>query len=563
MLEHPTQNIELNQIRPKTPGLVTDKTNAQMLSNLIATLESTQFWPSIGPTLSQLRSIEPKLDPFLVVSLVGQHILTLNHYLESSILLDCCLQMDTDSLKLKSSVHASLAVAYWKLDNKFDLAINAMKQDLNCVIKLNDLNGQYRSLSNLALAYYQLQQFDDSLGSYLAQLDVAKLLEDKKVLESLKSIAGVHQQLKDYRKAILSYEELLSLASQENDFNSMLKALKSLSYLHLQMNDLQKAISYQEQVCRLVERVPNFSRIMPKARLELSDLYEQIGNHQKSNEILHKLSPDACAEVADQKSFELLLLEKKAAVNFELKNYQACIEMSEKLLSKLICEEEERGRKAKILNRLAECYYSLDDHSKSIRYFKQQLKLAQEESADETAKIQRLDAMKKLSVCYKKTNQLDDTLKLYFDILNYSREVADLDSQLWSFYNIGFCYYTNGVYAEAISIFLEYLALLDEMDSEEEKRKDRLKIYHVLALIHFKMSDFKEAFGYFGRDADLMEQLKEQLSDLNPNIDLGQLANSEGNELLVCTKICCLLISPKASSTVDDILNSFAELTIS
>lgn len=537
-----------------------------MLSNLIATLESTKFWSSIGPTLSQLRSIEPKLEPFLVISLVGQHILTLNHYLESSILLDCCLQIDTDSLKLKSSVHASLAVAYWKLDNKFDLAINEMRQDLNCVIKLNDLNGQYRSLSNLALAYYQLQQFDDSLASYLAQLDVAKLLEDNfKVLESLKSIAGVHQQMKDYRKAISTYEELLNLANQEDNLSLVLKALKSLSYLNLQLNDLQKAINYQEQVCRLVEKVPNFSRIKPKACLELSDLYEQIGNHQKSCEILNKLM-NACDDGVDQKKFELLLLEKTSDVNFKLKNYELSIEMNEKLLAKLDRQDEETGRRAKILNQLAECHFGLGDHMKSIKYFKQQLKLVDEESANTTTKFQRLDAMKKLSVCYKKTNQLDDTLKSYFDVLNYSREAADLESQLWSFFNIGFCYYTNGVYSEAISIFLEYLALLDEADSgadDEQTKKERLKIYHVLALIHFKMSDFKQAFGYFRRDSDLMEQLKEQLADLNPNIDLDQLTNSEGNELLVCTKICCLLISPKASSTVDDILNSFAELSIS
>ena len=525
-----------------------------MLSSLISTLESTNFWSAIGPSLNQLQSIEPKLDPFLVVSLVGQHILTLNHYLESSILLDCCLQMDTDSLKLKSSVHASLAVAYWKLDNKFDLAINAMKQDLNCVIKLNDLNGQYRSLSNLALAYYQLQKFDDSLASYQAQLDVAKLLEDNlKILESLKSITGVHQQLKDYRKAISTNEELLNLAEQEDDFNSMLKALKSLSYLNVQLNDLQKAIGYLEQLCRLVASVPNFARIKPKACLELSDLYEQIGNQHKSAEILNKLLD---AEMADQK-FELLLLEKAVDVNFKLKNYQVSIELCEKLVAKLEGQEE-ASKRAKLLNRLAECYYSLDEHTKSIKYFKEQLK---HENADETTKSQRLDAMKKLSACYKKTNQLDDTLKLYFDIVNYAQEVADLDSQLWSFYNIGFCYYTNGAYAEAISIFLEYLALLDE--DADDNQKDRLKIYHVLALIHFKMNDFKEAFGYFRKDTDLMKQLKEQLEDLNPNIDLDQLVDNEGNELLVCTKICCLLISPKASSTVDDILSSFAELNIS
>lgn len=544
-----------------------------MLSNLISTVESTKFWPAIAPSLNQLRSIDQKLDPFLVVSLVGQHILTLHQYLESSILLDCCLQMDTQSLKLKSSVHASLAVAYWKLDNKFDLAINAMKNDLNCVIKLNDLNGQYRSLSNLGLAYYQLQKFEDSLQSYLAQLDVAKLLEDNfKIRDTLKSIAGVYQQLKDYRKAIVNYEEFLSLAKQEDDLNGVLKALKSLSYLNLQLNDLPKAIAYQEQLCRLVEKVPNFSRLKPRACLELADLYEQAGRYQKSSQILHKLFD--CRTDVDRK-LEVILLEKMANVNFKLKNYQLSAELNEQLLVKLDNPEEDTNRRASTLKSLAECYYSLEDYTKSIWHFKEHLKISGGES--DAAKFQRLDAMKKLSVCFKRTGQLDDTLKVYFEILNYSREVDDLDSQLWSFFNIGFCYYTNGAYAEAISIFQEYLALLDEnettvsgdpIDQDEDgvpPKRERLKIYHVLALIHFKMNDFKESFGYFRKDAALMEQLKEQLLDLNPNIDPDQLADQESssNELVVCTKICCLLISPKAGLAVDDILSSFGELNIS
>ena len=316
--------------------------------------------------------------------------------------------------------------------------------------------------------------------------------------------------------------------------------------------------------------MPNFSKLRSRADLELSDLYEQVGSHQKSSEILHKIF-DCCAD-ADQK-FELLLLEKMASVNFKLKNYQLSAELNEKLLGKLDDPKKETSKRAKILNSLAEYYYTLEDYTKSIKYFKEQLKIDHREgSADDATKFQRLDVMKKLSFSYKKTGQLDNTLKVYFEILNYSREVNNLDSQLWSFFNIGFCYYTNGAYAEAISIFQEYLALLDEADAsavsgddQDKRERERLKIYHVLALIQFKMNDFKESFGYFRRDAALMEQLKEQLLDLNPNIDLDQLADNESscNELVVCTKICCLLISPKAGLVVDDILSSFGELNLS
>lgn len=461
--------------------------------------------------------------------------------------------MDTDSLKLKSSIYASLSVAYWRLNNKYDLAINAMKNDLNCVIKLNDLNGQYRALTNLGLAYYHLGKFEESFENYKAQLDVAKLLDDKfKILDTLKSIGNVQQQLKQFSNSIETFEEFLELAKQENDFNSILKGLKSLAYLFVQLDEHSKAVHFQEQFCKLIESVSHLDQLKPKAYLELSDLYEQTSDFEKAIETLQNciISNKEC-----DKKFELIVYEKMADLSFKLKNYQQSIDLNEKLLMKL--NDSDKKRRIKILNNLAECQLNLNEYTKSIEYFKERLKLDQSELFCQ----KKLDAMKKLSICYKKTNQLDDTLKLYFDILNYSKKFDDIDAQLWSFFNIGLCYYTNGAFDQAISIFLEYLTILDETTKLNQPIKEqKIKIYHTLALIYFKMTNLKESFNYFKKDLDLMNQLKEQLNDLDTTIDLDNLTDK--NVLLACTKICCLLISPKINQTVDEILNSFNELNI-
>lgn len=568
-------------------------------------MENTRFWSSIEPSLSQLKSIETLPNPFLVISLVGQHILTLDYFLESSILLDCCLKIDTESLKLKSSIYSSIAVSYWKLANSnnqlenTNLALDAMKNDLNCVIKLNDLNGQYRALTNLGAAFYQLKQFNEALENYSAQLDVARMLDNRtKIIGTLKLIANVHQQLKDYRAAIASYEELLNLARQEDDLNLILKCSKTLSALFAQSNDLRKSIDYQEQVCRLVENVTKFEKLKPKAYLELGDLCERVGDHQKSVEISQNLLnstndrnlklliyeklannelkvsnfSDAknwlekqliLTDLNENKEIKLNCLANLASVNFKLNNYQLSIDLNGQLLNQLDDETADgKERKIAVLNSLGECFYNLNNYQKAMKYFKDQLKLDNDQSRTIERKPDRLDAMKKLSVCYKKTNQLDDMLKLYFDVLNYAKQIDDLDAQLWSFYNIGLLYSTNGAYEQAISIFDEYLTLLND-ESDTTRPDERIKVYHMLALINHKMNKHNESFDYFRRDPNLMEQLKEHLHDLNINIDT--LDGPINDDLVITsTKICCLLISPKGqpNPTVDDIINSFNELNL-
>lgn len=593
-------------------GLAIDKTSVQMLNCLLSTLEKTKFWSAIKQPIDQLRSMESSLDPFVVISIIGQHILTLNYYLESSILLECCLKIGTDSLKLKSSIYSALSVAYWKMgDNKSDLAIDAIKNDCACVIKLNDLNGQYRAVANLSNAYYQLEQYEDSLKNFKTQLDLAKLLNDKcKILITLQMIANVQQKMKQFDDAIESFQEFLKLAKQEDKNDEKLKGLKSLTFLHVQIDQIEKAINYQEQLCRLVDKVSNFNRFKTKAYLELSGLYELINDCKKSNEICLKL-----LKSTNDNNYQLIIYEKLAinqlkssnfidakkwfekqlnllnstkstndeklnclinlaTVNFNLKNYQLSIDLNEESLKIINSQESNKEKKVRVLSSLGECYFILNDYTKCIEYLKEQLNMDQSiEQINKTNQVGYLNAMKKLSVCYNRTNQLDDELKMYFQILSYAKRLNNLSNQLWSYYKIGFSYYTNRAYDQAISIFQEYLNLIEDLNEDDQINLDneiqltneqKNRIYHTIALIHLKSNNFIESFNYFKKDLNLIGELKNHLLDLNiTNINLNNLEDL--NDLMNCTKICCLLISPaknKINQSIDDILVAFNDLQI-
>lgn len=73
-----------------------------------------------------------KLDksPFVVVSVVGQELLTAGHHGASVVVLEAALKIGTCSLKLRGSVFSALSSAYWSLGNT-EKSTGYMQQDLD------------------------------------------------------------------------------------------------------------------------------------------------------------------------------------------------------------------------------------------------------------------------------------------------------------------------------------------------------------------------------------------------------------------------------------------------
>lgn len=73
-----------------------------------------------------------KLDksPFVVVSVIGQELLTAGHHGASVVVLEAALKIGTCSLKLRGSVFSALSSAFWSLGNT-EKSTGYMQQDLD------------------------------------------------------------------------------------------------------------------------------------------------------------------------------------------------------------------------------------------------------------------------------------------------------------------------------------------------------------------------------------------------------------------------------------------------
>lgn len=85
---------------------------------------------SLEPTYQQLQKMKLDKSPFVVVSVVGQELLTANHHGASVVVLEAALKIGTCSLKLRGSVFSALSSAYWSLGNT-EKSTGYMQQDLD------------------------------------------------------------------------------------------------------------------------------------------------------------------------------------------------------------------------------------------------------------------------------------------------------------------------------------------------------------------------------------------------------------------------------------------------
>ena len=92
---------------------------------------------SLEPTYQQLQKMKLDKSPFVVVSVIGQELLTAGHHTASAVVLEAALKIGTCSLKLRGSVFSALSSAHWSLGNT-EKSTGFMTQDLEVAKTLGE-----------------------------------------------------------------------------------------------------------------------------------------------------------------------------------------------------------------------------------------------------------------------------------------------------------------------------------------------------------------------------------------------------------------------------------------
>lgn len=93
---------------------------------------------SLEPTYLKLQKMKLDKSPFVVVSVIGQELLTHGFHGASVVVLEAGLKIGTCSLKLRGSVFSALSSAYWSLGS-VEKSVAYMQQDLEVTKTLGTL----------------------------------------------------------------------------------------------------------------------------------------------------------------------------------------------------------------------------------------------------------------------------------------------------------------------------------------------------------------------------------------------------------------------------------------
>ncbi|TMS04138.1 Tetratricopeptide repeat protein 28 [Larimichthys crocea] len=161
-------------------GLAQDPKSLQLLVGMIEAAMKSPLRESLEPTYQQLQKMKLDKSPFVVVSVIGQELLTASHHTASVVVLEAALKIGTCSLKLRGSVFSALSSAHWSLGNT-EKSTGYMQQDLEVAKTLGDQTGECRAHGNLGSAFFSKGNYREALTNHRNQLVLAMKLKDREV----------------------------------------------------------------------------------------------------------------------------------------------------------------------------------------------------------------------------------------------------------------------------------------------------------------------------------------------------------------------------------------------
>uniref|UniRef100_A0A914WWE4 Uncharacterized protein n=1 Tax=Plectus sambesii TaxID=2011161 RepID=A0A914WWE4_9BILA len=228
-------------------GLAQDAANEQLLGALVECANMSMLKDSFNAVYEELVSLRLENSAFVVVSVVGQELLSAGLTQEAVQVLESAVRIDTTSLKLKQSVLSSLSSAYWRLNDR-KRAAEFMLQDLAVAASLGDSAGESRAHANLGMLRLAEDDVVAALDHYRQQLLLELKVGNHKAAATVLSIVGqLYFRVGDFDNALDSYQQCLEMMpglpiEERADPMEMAAQVEGMGDVYFAKNDYEAAL---------------------------------------------------------------------------------------------------------------------------------------------------------------------------------------------------------------------------------------------------------------------------------------------------------------------------------
>ncbi|XP_072310398.1 tetratricopeptide repeat protein 28 isoform X3 [Eucyclogobius newberryi] len=569
-------------------GLAQDPKSLQLLVGMMEAAIKSPLRDTLEPTHQQLKRMKLDKSPFVVVSVIGQELLTHGFHGASIIVLEAALKIGSCSLKLRGSVFSALSSAYWSLNNK-EKSMAYMQQDLEVTKTLGDQTGECRAHGNLGSALFSKGSYREALANHRHQLVLAMKLKDREAAsEALSSLGHVYTAIGDYPNALASHKQCVLLAQQMQcqtsearqlgnmgavytalgaftnavqcheqhlDIAKMLenrceeaRAYSNLGSAYHSQRDFDKAISYHTRVLELAQELGDKSIEMRAyaglghAARCMQDFERALQHHQRQLHIAQ--------ELADRSSMGRA--SSNLGIIHQMKGeFEAAMKLHKVHLS-VAQELGDYAAQGRAYGNMGNAYHALGLHDQAVRYHRQELQI----SLEVNDRPSQASTHGNLAVAYQALGAHDRALQHYLHHLTIAQELRDTQSEARALVNLGNFHSGRAEYVQALPYYRQYLALapsLQDLDVEG-------KVSHNLGYAHYCLGQYKDAVRYYEQDLALAKDLQDKLSQAKAycNLGLAHKALGEYNKAEECQRY--LLSLAQALENSQAVFRAFGNL---
>ncbi|KAM4634971.1 tetratricopeptide repeat protein 28 [Polymixia lowei] len=530
-------------------GLAQDPKSLQLLVGMVEAAMKSPLRDSLEPTYQQLQKMKLDKSPFVVVSVIGQELLTHGFHGASVVVLESGLKIGTCSLKLRGSVFSALSSAYWSLGNT-EKSMAYMQQDMEVTRTLGDQSGECRAHGNLGSAFFSKGNYREALTNHRHQLVLAMKLKDREAASgALSSLGHVYTAIGDYPNALASHKQCVLLARQTQcqlsearqlgnmgavytalgDFvnavqcheqhldiaktlvnrNEEARAYSNLGSAYHSQRDFDKAISYHTRVLELAQELGEraiemraYAGLGHAARC-MQDLERADQYHQHQLDIAQELQDRAAQGRASSNLG--IIHQMKGEYETALKLHKAHLSLAQEL--------GDYAAQGRAYGNMGNAYNALGLCDQAVRYHRQELQI----SLEVNDRPSQASTHGNLAVAYQALGAHDRALQHYLHHLSIARELRDTQSEARALGNLGNFHSCRGEYAQALPYYLQHLALapgLQDMEGEG-------KVCHNLGYAHYCLGQYRDAVRYYEQDLALAKDLQDKLAQAKAYCNLG------------------------------------------
>ncbi|MDQ1558116.1 MAG: hypothetical protein QOD32_1176 [Pyrinomonadaceae bacterium] len=231
-----------------------------------------------------------------------------------------------------------IALAYYERD-EYDAAMSAFEETLRLESQLRNVRKVAGTLNQIGMVHRARGEYPQAIESYAKAQAVNEPLGDQKVLiQTLINLGIVYRQKGDYEAALNSYQQALKVQEALGDKGSLARLFNSIGNVYWSQGNYAQAIEHFQKGLKLAEEIKQ-TRTVSTLLNNLGESYALAGDPETALSYMRR-SMDISAANQDKRQLASVLdamgsvERRRGATARALESYQKSLQLREELKDK-------------------------------------------------------------------------------------------------------------------------------------------------------------------------------------------------------------------------------------